>query len=312
LEKSLINVESVSDLPAALFFKYADYFRTIKISQEKKMAIQLYFSNRLEQLAEKLAESVYSERRNADIFRQPLVIVPNANLIKWLQLFFAKTRSVAMNIAFCYLEDGMRKLIQALDPAQEKPEITDKKLSRIILLYILQHSESDMPSLFHQYLGKDRADYAGRVWQLSDRLATLFQEYEFNRPEMIRGWLAGKAGLGSEMEICQQKLYLRLDEMTERLSRQTGKSFFSLRTYRERLCAKIKAGSAALGCGTPRNPGIAAPQCGIPGSAAPQCGKAVHLFSFSQLSVFYLNLIQMLGAYYEISVYALNPCQELW
>ena len=263
------------------------------------MAIQLYFSNRLEQLAEKLAESVYSDRGNSDIFRQPVIIVPNANLIKWLQLFFAKTRLIAMNIAFCYLEDGMRKLIQELDPAQKKPETADKKLSQIILLYILQHSESDMPSIFHQYLRKDRADYAGRVWQLSDRLAALFQEYEFNRPEMIRGWLAGKVGLGSEMEACQQKLYLRINELTERLSRHTGKSFFSLRAYSERLCAKIKAGSAALGCGTP-------------GSAAPQCGKAVHLFSFSRLSVFYLELIQMLGAYYEISVYALNPCQELW
>jgi len=200
------------------------------------MAIQLYFSNRLEQLAEKLAESVYSDRGNSDIFRQPVIIVPNANLIKWLQLFFAKTRLIAMNIAFCYLEDGMRKLIQELDPAQKKPETADKKLSQIILLYILQHSESDMPSIFHQYLRKDRADYAGRVWQLSDRLAALFQEYEFNRPEMIRGWLAGKVGLGSEMEACQQKLYLRINELTERLSRHTGKSFFSLINLVYRLC----------------------------------------------------------------------------
>ncbi len=258
------------------------------------MAIQLYFSNRLERLAEKLTESVYADSGNTDIFRQPVIIVPNANLVKWLQLFFAKKRSVAMNIAFRYLEDGMRKLIEALDPGKEKPEPLDRKLSQIILLYILQHPEGDMSALFHQYLRKDRPGYAGRVSQLSDRLATLFQEYEFNRPEMIRDWLAGKSGT-QEMEICQQKLYLRLNELTQKLSRNS-RPFFSLRAYAERISAKMKAGSAAAKMKFLHS----------------SCGEPVHLFSFSHISVFYLDIIRMLGAYYDISVYALNPCYELW
>jgi exonuclease V gamma subunit len=55
------------------------------------MSIQLYFSNRLDKLAEQFALMVDLEnKRKENIFKAPLVIAPNGNLIKWLQLMLAR------------------------------------------------------------------------------------------------------------------------------------------------------------------------------------------------------------------------------
>jgi len=58
---------------------------------ENRMTIELYFSNQLDQLADKFSDTIAAENRSkTNIFDAPVVIVPNANLAKWLQLFLAK------------------------------------------------------------------------------------------------------------------------------------------------------------------------------------------------------------------------------
>ena len=40
--------------------------------------------------------------------------------------------------------------------------------------------------------------------------------------------------------------------------------------------------------------------------------KFVHIFGLSQVSSFHLRLIGRLKDYYDIFVYAMNPCREFW
>jgi exonuclease V gamma subunit len=57
---------------------------------EFKMTIELYFSNQLDQLADRFSDVVTDEvRGKGNILGPPVVIVPNANLAKWLQLLLA-------------------------------------------------------------------------------------------------------------------------------------------------------------------------------------------------------------------------------
>jgi len=160
------------------------------------MTIELYFSNQLNQLADKFSDTLADENRGkANIFDAPVVIVPNANLAKWLQLFLAKNNSIFMNVDFQYLEAGLWEMIAELDSSEKKPEMLNNDLLKILLLYALQNLKSNIPdfSPVTQYLMREddhkNPDYAARLWQLSEKLAHLFQEYEFHRIEMIQTWL---------------------------------------------------------------------------------------------------------------------------
>jgi len=119
------------------------------------MAIEIYFSNRLEALADKFAATVDLENRmKSNILEGPLTIVPNQNLKKWLQLTLAKKRSVFMNVDFQYLESGLWGLLARLDPAPEKPERVDGHFLRMLLLYGLQGLGQNEPEFapLRQYL----------------------------------------------------------------------------------------------------------------------------------------------------------------
>ena len=103
------------------------------------MAIELYFSNQLEELADKFAATVHLENQaNRNILEGPLTIVPNQNLKKWLQLTLAKKQSVFMNVDFQYLESGLWGLFAGLHPGKEKPEMVDGRFLRMLLLYGLE------------------------------------------------------------------------------------------------------------------------------------------------------------------------------
>jgi len=259
------------------------------------MAIELYFSNQLDQLADKFSDTVADENRSkTNIFDAPVVIVPNANLAKWLQLFLAKKNSILMNVDFQYLEAGLWGMIAELDSSENKPEMLDNDLLKILLLYALQNLKSNDPDFLPvtQYLmgaeGHKNPDYAARLWQLSEKLAYLFQEYEFHRIEMIQKWL-DETTVRESMELCQQQLYLKLKTIRNELESRTGKQLLSMMEYADKVLSKSN----------------------------PDTGKAVddkfiHFFGLSQISDFHLKLIGRLQAYYTIFIYALNPSKEFW
>jgi exodeoxyribonuclease V gamma subunit len=259
------------------------------------MAIELYFSNQLDQLADKFSDTIADENRSkANIFDAPVVIVPNANLAKWLQLFLATKNSILMNVDFKYLEAGLWGMITELDSSENKPEMLDNDLLKILLLYALQNLKSNVPDFLPvtRYLmgeeGHKNPDYAARLWQLSEKLAHLFQEYEFHRIGMIQKWL-DKTAIQESMELCQQQLYLQLKTMRNELESRTGKQLLSMMEYADKVLSKSK----------------------------PDTGKAVdnkfiHFFGLSQISDFHLKLIDRLQTYYTIFIYALNPSKEFW
>jgi len=104
------------------------------------MTIELYFSNQLDQLADRFSDVVTDEVRGKDnILEPPVVIVPNANLAKWLQLLLAEKNSIFMNVGFQYLEAGLWGMLAALDSGENKPDMLDNDQLKILLLHVLQN-----------------------------------------------------------------------------------------------------------------------------------------------------------------------------
>ena len=260
------------------------------------MSIELYFSNRLEKLAEKFASIVDLENQHKkDVFKAPLVIAPNANLIKWLQLMLARERSICMNMDFQFLETGLWGLLANLETEKFNPKLLDNDCLQMLLVYALQNLDEnkiELKPINHYLLNPDnikRPDYAGRLWQLSEKFARLFQEYEFHRSDMIQKWRQNKI-LPKGMELCQQKLYLLVNELRNKLFHNTGALYLSMAEYADRLLVGKSKEKAIAGNGN----------------------DFVHFFGLSQISPFHLQLIGRLKNYYEIFIYAFNPSREFW
>ena len=269
------------------------------------MPIELYFSNQLDQLADKFAEVVTVEGRSRENILEPsTVVVPNANLAKWLQLFLARKLSVAMNVAFDYLETGLWEMLAALDPdrAVRRLQRLDTDGLKILLLHTLGHLAPDdmafVPLIHYLYDrdGSARSDAAARIWQLSEKLAYLFEEYEFHRTDMLRRW-PSTATAATAMEACQRQLYLRLKGLRDQTAAQGAEAspgaLFTTMEYADLVFGAIEAADSA-------------PQSLTTGL------KGIHFFGLSQISNFHLNLIGRLQAYYHIHIYTMNPCEEFW
>jgi len=260
------------------------------------MSIELYFSNRLEKLAEKFALIVDLENQHKkDVFKAPLVIAPNANLVKWLQLMLARERSVCMNMDFQFLETGLWDLLANLDTEKVNPKFLDKDCLQMLLLYALQNldeNKTQFKPINRYFFNSDntkRPDYAGRLWQLSEKFARLFQEYEFHRYDMIQKWRQNKI-LPKGMELSEQKLYLLVNELRDKLSHNSGSFYLSMMEYTDRVFVGKSRKKTIAGNGN----------------------DFVHFFGLSQISPFHLQLIGRLSNYYKIFIYAFNPSREFW
>lgn len=259
------------------------------------MAIQLYFSNQLETLADKFAAVVDLENQiKENILEGPLAIVPNQNLTKWLQLTLAAKRSVFMNVDFQYLESGLWDLLARIDPREGRPEMMTSSHVRMFLLKELmglKEDETEIAPLRKYLLGPDGTKgpgYEVKLWQLTERMVRLFEAYQFHRSDMIEEWL-DKGCVSEGMARCQQRLYLKMRDTRDRYVRGSQQRLLSLGEYADEVLSQAR---------------------GDPGATSP--GKFVHLFGLSQVSPFHLGLIGRLDAHYEIFIYSLNPCREFW
>lgn len=251
------------------------------------MSIQLFFSNRLEALADKFLE-LLSDKPHAgdDLLLPPQVVVPNANLARWLQLTMACRQSVCMNIDFDFLDSGLWRLLLSLDDSRRPApalHITDLKL---LLLYALQHLSADDTRLTPLLRYLQGARGSARIWQLSETLAQLFSEYALHRADMLARWQT-QTPVQDPVESCQRQLYLQLQALKRATTENGAAPPLSLGEY----AAQVFTSSP--------NP-FREPL------------QRVHFFGFSQVSDLHLDIFSRLAPYYEILLYVMNPCREFW
>lgn len=258
------------------------------------MTIQLFFSNQIEALADKYTTVIDFENQvKENILEGPLTIVPNQNLMKWLQLTLAGKRSVFMNVNFQYLEAGLWDMLAQLDLREDRAEMMQSSHLRMFLLNGLMGlpAEDDV-ALLREYLlepdGGNGPDYTVKVWQLTERMVRLFEAYQFHRSDMIAQW-SDSHYRPAGMERCQQRLYLMVRDLRDQYVQGSRTRLLSLTEYADEVLSDV-----------PEHAGIG------------RSGKFVHLFGLSQVSLFHLSLIGRLQAYYDIFIYSLNPCREFW
>src|SRR5436190_22727112 len=90
-------------------------------------------------LAERLAEVLDEESRSGDVFRPATVVVPNRYLAKWLRLWLARTRGIAINLRVPYRETALWELLRRQDPRchSEPLEVIEHEDYRLMVLSVL-------------------------------------------------------------------------------------------------------------------------------------------------------------------------------
>ncbi len=272
--------------------------------------IEAYFSDDLERLARRLFASVTGDTMHDryDPFAPPLVLVPNRNLRRWLQMRLSRqdggpgARGVCAHVNFQFLEEGFFTILTELDPAKERPRLlTDDHLIFAILGVFADDEVMRAPELavLHEYLqrGAERPGAAERRgYYLARRLAGLFREYEYHRHSTLSTWLkrpsidpgpieteGGTAENVRPMFRAQRELYRRVFGFERDGERQAGLidrlGVVSLAEYARRVLVDRRK------------------------DLQPLPDRTVHVFGISQLSRLHTRMIFELGEFADFRFY---------
>jgi exodeoxyribonuclease V gamma subunit len=268
--------------------------------------IRLVYSNRTEELLAGLAEAVRARRRTGAHPLEPVeLVVPNRNLERLVRLGLAERLGVAANLRFVRLERMVAELVRAAMPGGR---LIDGEALRGGLLALL-HDERALaqPALgpVRAYLEAPDADgVALRRVQLAGRLARLFEEYAYSRPEMLAAWPSGptlRDGHLAGLETWQRALWLAVAGPEGWLARHPPPAEAGQRGRWVTL-AELADGTVPL---QEAGRGVAA---GFARGAAPP----LHVFGVSYVARAFQHLFHRLAATRELWLFTLNPCRELW
>jgi exodeoxyribonuclease V gamma subunit len=237
----------------------------------------IFTSNRMEVLAERLAE-VLRAPRSAPMTPET-IIVQSRGMERWLSMELARLNGISANVRFpfpnAFLESAFRAVADvapttsAFDP--------DATAFRIMGLIDAHSRRPEFDSLRH-YLAED--PQAVKRYQLARKIADLFDQYLVFRPEMIARWEAGQ-NEPSEHHRWQALLWRELARAAPGAHRAA---------QRRLLAEAVRRGDARLAA--------------LPGR--------VFLFGVSYLPRFHLELLAELSETVEVHAFCMNPCREYW
>ncbi|MBU2055416.1 MAG: exodeoxyribonuclease V subunit gamma, partial [Proteobacteria bacterium] len=235
----------------------------------------LFVSNRMEVLAERLADAIRCPLSSP--LQSEIVIVPNRGMERWLSQQIARRLGVCANIRFpfprAFLYETLKRLTGAASGDEYDPEIMTWRIMKILPVALFRPSFESL----RRYLADDPACL--KRFQLAACIARVFDAYLIFRPEMVAAWERGENGTGDEG--WQAELWRMM---------RTGFHADHIITHREIILQRLRAASPS--------PAI------LP--------QRVSIFGISTLPVFYLDLFHALSRAMEVNCFFMNPCREFW
>ena len=234
--------------------------------------LRLYTSNRLENLAESLGESVRRPLRSPLL--PEIILVQSQGMARWLQLQLAQAHGICSNCQFPFPRALSYELFKAVLPdlpeqAAYEPELLVWQIMKQLPAFL---GRPEFASLAN-YLGHEQD--SRKLFQLSERIANVFDQYLIFRPDLVQQW---ESGSGQDWQAI--------------LWREISAPF------REQHPAALQARFIKALDQT------AAPVAGLP--------ERVSLFGISALPPFYLQILAALARHIEVSLFLLEPCEEFW
>ncbi|MFA7229849.1 MAG: exodeoxyribonuclease V subunit gamma [Victivallaceae bacterium] len=260
---------------------------------DKGNKFHLVSGNRMEMLAEDLAGRLKKSCGKATLAPET-VVVQSRGMERWLQLKLAEQNGIAGNIDFPFprtfvskyvfqpllkqrggIEDDFSPAVYAWKIFDKLPELTEKYDVFSTLKHYIEHDDTSL-----------------KAYQLAEKIAGLFEQYQIFRPDVAAQWDRGQNPLGAiDQSGWQWKLWQELRQ------RAGGNTFASL--YRELLQCVYPEIYPGQNTQTPDFEPL-------------KQLKRVFFFGFSSIPPAFLDILLAVSKYIEVYFYYLNPCAGEW
>ena len=151
--------------------------------------LHLFLSNRVELLADRLAEVTRIPLSSP--LQSEIIVVQSQGMARWLALALAARRGLCANVRFPFPKAFSFEIFKSLPEATGEPTAVepDTLVWRVLKLLPTLTRTPGFAEVDH-YLG-DGQD-GRKQFQLADRIAWLFDQYLVYRPDWILAWEAGR------------------------------------------------------------------------------------------------------------------------
>ena len=232
----------------------------------------LYTSNQLEILAEKLAGVL--RKPLASPFQREIILVQSKGMERWVSMELARHNGICANCWFPFPNHFVYALFREVIPDLEEtspfaPEIMTWKVMKTLPLNLKKKGFESL----RNYLSEGAADL--KLFQLSQRIADLYDQYLLFRPEMVLGWERG------EEDHWQAILWQEVGKGIEKKHRAALKKVF-LEEIRK------------------------------PGLKLEILPERISVFGISALPPFHIEILAAISKMVEVNLFLMNPSREYW
>jgi len=236
------------------------------------MALHLISSNKVELLMEQLA-GVLNDQPLRDPFSPEWILIPSMPMKSWLGHRLAERAGINCNNEFTLPAAWVWGLVSTELRQAPKCDPLAREQAGWLIFELLPRLLDDAAFVsLKQYLANDHQGI--RRWQLSERIADVFDRYQYYRPQMIRDWSKGK---GSDWQAMLWREMLGV----------VGKTQHRVALI-DRFLLQLQQGAL-----------VSVPE-------------RIHMFAVSNLPPLLLLVIQAVAGHSDIYLYYLTPTNSYW
>ena len=233
--------------------------------------LNLYHSNKMERLLQALQAVLEQPLDNP--FAAETILVQNQGMARWITQGIAAHQGIAANIEFPLPASFIWRIFELqLERVPDSSSFDKEALLWRCMKLLPQNLQREGFEEIAGYLSG--GDASLKCYQLSRRIADLFDQYLVFRADMIRTWEAG------EQQHWQAQLWRAMREE-------------SSEPHRASLIEEFRASLDAQG-------------------AAAEMPQRIMLFGLSALPPLYLEIIASLSEHIETHLFLLNPSLNYW
>ncbi|OOF58329.1 exodeoxyribonuclease V subunit gamma [Rodentibacter myodis] len=265
----------------------------------------VYYSNQLEKQKEILAE-LFKSLPPEDPFQQDIILVQSPGMAQWLQMAQANKNGISANLAFPMPASFIWQLYADNLPAVslQNPFDKDSMMWRLMDLIPDFLEQANFAPLRH-YLDSSPHSEQYKLYQLSSKIADLFDQYLVYRPEWIFAWERG------EDEQIAAQIQSQQAHLNEALLQQIQDNVAWQGELWRALVAIVKndLGEQATHRAALHEQFLTLLKDKNRPKKLP---SRVFIFGISALPITYLSILQAMSTEVDIHLFFNNPSQEYW
>ncbi len=243
------------------------------------MTLQLHTSNRLELLAEKLAESISTDPLPP--LQPETIVVQSKGMEHWLKLEIARQNGICANIDFPFPRSFTYRMFGTVLDLPEETPFSPEDMTWQVMQALPELLNTSPFAMLKHYLSDDNSEE--KRYRLAEKIARAFDQYLVYRPDIINDWDRGKNTIAEKIPHSQWQFIL-----WQRITEGTSPALHHA-AVKESFISCLRDNDFR---GT------------VP--------RRIFVFGIPTLPPFYIDVLMALAEISDIHFFYLNPCREYW